>query len=138
MTANFIQGAGIGFRDSHFEDIFQFEHKTPWFELLTENHLIEESLPFFKAEKIREHYPVTLHGVGMSLGSTDPINYNYLKQLKTLIKRLDPVYVSDHLAWVSHNGIFSHALRNTGDWQRHRPTCCLFRRILTSRDVAAF
>ncbi|MBL4865334.1 MAG: DUF692 domain-containing protein [Pseudomonadales bacterium] len=110
MDQNVIEGVGVGFRDSHFDDILEEDHNIQWFELLTENHLVEESIPFYKAEKIRENYPMTLHGVGMSLGSTDPLNLNYMKKLSTLINRLDPARVSDHLAWVSHNGVYSHEL----------------------------
>jgi len=105
-----VHGAGVGFRNEHFDDIFNLEHPIPWFELLTENHLTINSIPFYKAEKIRENYPVTLHGVGMSLGSTDDVDLNYLKRLKRLVSCLEPVYVSDHLSWVSHDGEFSHEL----------------------------
>lgn len=105
-----IQGAGLGLRSSHYQEIFETKPDVPWFELLTDNYMADGGLPILRAEQIREHYPVTLHGVGMSLGSTDPLNMDYLSRLKQLIHRLEPSYVSDHIAWVSVDGKYTHDL----------------------------
>jgi len=105
-----ISGAGLGLRSSHYQEIFDTKPNVPWFELLSDNYMADGGLPILKAEQIRENYPVTLHGVGMSLGSTDPLNMDYLARLKKLIDRIQPTYVSDHIAWVSVDGKYTHDL----------------------------
>ena len=105
-----LQGAGLGLRTQHCQTIFKTKPKVPWFELLTENYMSNEGPALFHAEKIRNDYPITLHGVGMSLGSIDPLNTEYLTRLKHLDQRLEPNYISDHLAWVSTAGKYTHDL----------------------------
>ncbi len=110
FTAQSIKGAGLGLRSSHYQEIFETQPDVPWFELLSDNYMADGGLPIQRAEKIRKDYPVTLHGVGMSLGSADPLNFEYLKRLKNLTERLQPTYVSDHIAWVSVGGQYTHDL----------------------------
>ena len=105
-----ISGAGVGLRSQHYRKILQDKPEINWFEALTENYFGGGGLPHYYLEKVRAEYPITLHGVGMSLGSTSPPDAGYLAKLKRLIKRYEPVYVSDHLAWVSANGRFVHDL----------------------------
>lgn len=105
-----IRGAGLGLRSSHYQEIFANKPDVPWFELLSDNYMADGGLPVHRAEKIRQDYPVTLHGVGMSLGSADPLNMNYLQRLKNLADRLQPSYVSDHIAWVSIDDQYTHDL----------------------------
>ncbi len=109
-TTNSIKGAGIGLRSEHYQTILNERPSTPWLEALTDNYMGAGGLPLYHLEKIREHYPITFHGVGLSLGSTDPINKQYLSQLKALVNRFEPVHVSDHLAWVSVNNHYAHEL----------------------------
>ena len=68
-----------------------------WLEIITENYLIPGGKPLYFLDQIRERYPMVMHGVSMSIGSTDPINWEYLTQIKNLIKRVNPLWVSDHL-----------------------------------------
>ena len=110
FSSNIIKGVGVGLRADHYQDIFNTKPEIPWFELLSDNYMADGGLPIIRAEKIRESYPITLHGVGMSLASADPLDMDYLKRLKTLIQRLEPVYVSDHLAWISVNQHHTHDL----------------------------
>jgi uncharacterized protein (UPF0276 family) len=105
-----IAGAGLGLRSSHYQEIFETLPDVPWFELLSDNYMADGGLPIQRAEQIRKNYPVTLHGVGMSLGSADPLNFEYLKRLKNLAERLQPTFVSDHIAWVSVAGQYTHDL----------------------------
>jgi uncharacterized protein (UPF0276 family) len=105
-----IAGAGLGLRSSHYQEIFETQPDVPWFELLSDNYMADGGLPIQRAEHIRENYPVTLHGVGMSLGSADPLNFEYLKRLKNLAERLQPSFISDHIAWVSVAGQYTHDL----------------------------
>jgi len=108
-----IQGAGLGLRSSHYQEIFDTKPDVPWFEILSDNYMADGGLPIQRVEKIRQDYPITLHGVGMSLGSADPLNLDYLQRLKNLADHLQPSYVSDHLAWVSVNGQYTHDLLPT-------------------------
>ncbi len=103
-------GAGIGLRAEHYEAILSTHPAIPWFEALTENYLGEGGLPLYHLERVRNDYPVALHGVGMSLGSVDPLNLEYLDKLKSLAKRLEPAAISDHLAWVAVGGRYVHDL----------------------------
>jgi uncharacterized protein (UPF0276 family) len=110
LKGKVIQGVGVGLRSSHYQEIFDTKPDIPWFELLSDNYMSDGGLPILRAEKIREDYPITLHGVGMSLASADPLNLDYLSKLKKLAQRLQPAYVSDHLAWVSIGGKHTHDL----------------------------
>jgi uncharacterized protein len=103
-------GAGIGLRPCHYAYIEKEHPDSNWFEVLSDNYLCEGGASLTHLEKIRSSYPITLHGVGMSLGSTDPINMDYLKKLKSLIKLTEPYLVSDHLCWTSHDGNYFHEL----------------------------
>jgi uncharacterized protein (UPF0276 family) len=105
-----ISGAGLGLRTSHYQEIFETLPDVPWFELLSDNYMAAGGLPIRRAEQIRQNYPVTLHGVGMSLGSADPLNFEYLKRLRNLAERLQPAFISDHIAWVSVAGQYTHDL----------------------------
>jgi uncharacterized protein (UPF0276 family) len=104
-----VAGAGLGLRSRHYQDILQGT-SIPWFEALTENYFGDGGLPLHFLERIRNDYPITLHGVGMSLGSTDPLDFDYLAKLKALIARFEPAFVSDHLAWISAGQRYVHDL----------------------------
>jgi hypothetical protein len=107
---NTIDKVGIGLRSQHYSYILENLPEIDWFEVLSDNYFMSGGLPLYYLEQIREHYPVTLHGVGMSLGSTDTLNIDYLTRLKSLITRVEPVYVSDHLSWISVNNHYLHDL----------------------------
>jgi uncharacterized protein (UPF0276 family) len=81
-----------------------------WFEIISENFMIDGGRPLWVLDRIREGYPVALHGVSLSLGSIDPTPKNYLHKLKTLIQRVDPLWVSDHLCWTGVHGFNGHDL----------------------------
>ena len=105
-----IRGAGVGLRPAHFEYIEQYKPDIPWFEVLVDNYMMDDGAPLYYLAQVAEAYPLTFHGVGMSLGSVDALNRDYLKSLKNLIRQFNPVYVSDHLCWTSVNGYHSHDL----------------------------
>ena len=105
-----ISGVGVGFRANHFEYIEQNKPDIPWFEVLIDNYMMDAGSSLYYLDKAAEAYPITFHGVGMSLGSADQLNKDYLSKLKSLIKQFNPVYVSDHLCWTSVNGYHSHDL----------------------------
>lgn len=110
MNQHKPEGAGIGLRSQHYQYILDNKPGIPWVEALTENYMGEGGTPLHYLEKICQHYPLTLHGVGMSLGSTDPLNMDYLKILKKMVNRYQPLLVSDHLSWVSFKNHYAHEL----------------------------
>ena len=101
---------GVGFRSPHAEEIFTSKPNLDFFELLTDNHLAEGGYARQQAYAIREHYPVTMHCVGMSLGGTDEIDYKYLEKIKKLADEIEPLLISDHLCWTSFSNQHAHDL----------------------------
>lgn len=102
-------GAGIGLRSLHYQYIITQKPKVNWFEIISDNYL-GAGLPLYYLEKISQDYPINLHGVGMSLGSTDPLRLDYLTRLKKLAARIEPDWVSEHLSWISVNGHYLNDL----------------------------
>lgn len=105
-----IKGVGIGLRSDHFSFILKQKPLVPWFEALTENFLVAGGPALIRLEKIREQYPVTLHGVGLSIGSVDDIDWHYLEQVKQLATRIQSFWISDHLCWNRFNGRYANDL----------------------------
>ncbi|OGI40263.1 MAG: hypothetical protein A2140_00715 [Candidatus Muproteobacteria bacterium RBG_16_62_13] len=102
--------AGIGLRAEHYRDVLDTHPAIGWLEVHSENYFELDSIPFHYLERARREYPVSLHGVGLSLGSTDPLNFDHLRQLKALIERIEPGLVSDHLCWCSVSGRYLNDL----------------------------
>lgn len=103
-------GFGLGLRVDHYEAILADHPRVDWFEALTENYLVPGGKPLDKLLRIRERYPLVLHGVSMSIGSTQPLDRNYLAQLKALAARVEPQWISDHLCWTGVAGRNMHDL----------------------------
>jgi uncharacterized protein (UPF0276 family) len=105
-----MQGAGIGLRAPHYRDVLVERPDVTWFEVHSENYFGAGGLPLAVLDRVRGDYPVSLHGVGLSLGSTDPLDARHLSQLKALVERVEPCAVSDHLSWSSAEGQFLNDL----------------------------
>jgi uncharacterized protein (UPF0276 family) len=103
-------GFGIGLRTVHFDHILQNRPKIDWFEVLSENYLDTGGRPLWILDQIAERYPVVLHGVSLNVGSKDPIDFEYLRKLKALGKRIGARWVSDHLCWTGVSGLNVHDL----------------------------
>jgi uncharacterized protein len=103
-------GFGIGLRSVHFEHILKNNPTIDWFEVLSENYMDTGGRPLHVLDQVAERYPVVLHGVSLSVGSTDPVNFDYLKKLKDLAKRVNARWVSDHLCWCGVTGLNTHDL----------------------------
>ncbi len=103
-------GYGLGLRKEHYETVLTERPKVDWFEIISENYMVDGGKPLDYLTRIREHYPMVMHSVSMSIGSTEPLNFDYLKQLKSLIKRVEPEWISDHLCWTGVNGLNLHDL----------------------------
>jgi len=103
-------GFGLGLRNCHFDHILAKWPAVDWFEAISENFMDSGGRPRAVIRRIAEHYPLVLHGVSLSIGSTDPLNYAYLGRLKQLAAELQPRWISDHLCWTGVQGLNSHDL----------------------------
>jgi len=92
-------GFGLGLRTKHYHTILNDKPTIDWLEILTENYLVPGGKPLHYLDRIRENYPMVMHGVSMSIGSTDPLDLDYLGKLKQLAKRVEARWISDHLCW---------------------------------------
>lgn len=96
---------GIGLRAPHYQDLLQRLPALPFIEVHSENYFAAGGPPLDYLERAREHYALSLHGVGLSLGSTDPLSRRHLQSLRALIERFEPALVSEHLCWGSVGGL---------------------------------
>lgn len=103
-------GIGVGLRTVHFGTILGQQPPVDWFEVLSENFMDTEGRPLHVLDRVAERYPVALHGVSMSIGSTDPLNLEHLRKLKALADRTKAHWVSDHLCWTGVLGRNTHDL----------------------------
>ncbi|MGB1296662.1 MAG: DUF692 domain-containing protein [Psychrobium sp.] len=110
MINDHFLGFGLGLRIPHFEDVLNGNHNIDWFEILSENYMVDGGKPRYYLEQVAERYPIVMHGVSMSIGSTTPLDTTYLKQLKQLMNDVKPRWISDHLCFTQANGVNSHDL----------------------------
>ncbi len=103
-------GFGLGLRTTHYDEILKNDFPIDWFEIISENFINVGGKPYAILKSIRERYPIVMHGVSLSIGGCDPLDLNYLKQLKTLANDIDAAWISDHLCWTGVNGINFHDL----------------------------
>ena len=103
-------GYGLGLRPDHYEEIIRDWPAVGWFEILTENYMVDGGKPLHYLERVRSRYPVVMHGVSLSIGSCDPIDRVYLQRLKALAERIQPQWISDHLCWTGMAGKNLHDL----------------------------
>ena len=102
--------AGIGLRAEHYREVVATRPAVGWFEVHSENYFGDGGAPHHYLEQVRRDYPLSLHGVGLSLGSADALNRVHLEKLKALIQRYEPGLVSDHLSWSSVDGRYLNDL----------------------------
>ena len=103
-------GLGLGLRNTHFDTILSDWPAIGWFEAISENFMDSGGRPRAMLRRIAQHYPIVLHGVSLSIGSSDPLGLDYLARLKTLADEVQPAWISDHLCWTGINGLNSHDL----------------------------
>jgi uncharacterized protein len=103
-------GHGIGLRPPHFPQLWDGTARVDWFEAISENYMVAGGRPLAALERARALAPVVLHGVSLSLGSTDPLDAAYLTALQALIARFEPAWISDHLCWSGVGGRYAHDL----------------------------
>ncbi len=103
-------GHGVGLRREHFDRVLSAPTRVDWFEVISENFMVKGGRPLHVLERVRRDYPLVLHGVSLSIGSTDPLDRDYLDGLRELAERIDPAWVSDHLCWTCIGGHNTHDL----------------------------
>ncbi|HEY4341334.1 MAG TPA: DUF692 domain-containing protein [Steroidobacteraceae bacterium] len=94
-----IRGFGLGLRPQHYAEVLESRPALDWLEIISENYLVAGGKPLYFLDRIRELYPMVMHGVSLSIGSTAPLDFEYLAQLKSLARRVRPGWISDHLCW---------------------------------------
>lgn len=103
-------GHGIGLRTKHYPQVLDGTLRADWFEVISENFMIDGGRPLAVLERARALAPVVLHGVSLSIGSVDPLSDGYLRRLRELATRIEPAWISDHLCWGSVGGRHAHDL----------------------------
>jgi uncharacterized protein (UPF0276 family) len=103
-------GIGLGLRTVHYTHILEHSPDVEWFEILSENYMQTAGRPLHYLDRIAERYPIVMHGVSLSIGSTDPLDFEYLKELRALRDRTRAHWVSDHLCWTGAAGKNTHDL----------------------------
>ncbi|BAU49447.1 hypothetical protein SVA_2899 [Sulfurifustis variabilis] len=103
-------GFGLGLRPPHYEAVLECAPAVDWFEVVSENYMVGGGKPLHYLDRVRERYPVVMHGVSLSIGSTDPLDRDYLARLRSLAVRIEPAWISDHLCWTGLGGTNLHDL----------------------------
>ncbi len=102
-------GYGVGLRRPHYSQVIEARPRVDWFEIISENFMVDGGRPLEVLEAVRRDYPIVMHGVALSIGSCDPLNRDYLVRLRELARRFEPAMISDHLCW---SGIGGHNLHD--------------------------
>lgn len=102
--------AGVGLKPEHFSRIIETWPDLGFFEIHAENYMVDGGPFHYYLTRIRENYPLSIHGVGLSIGGESPLDLNHLDKLANLVKRYEPHLFSEHLAWSSHGGVFTNDL----------------------------
>ncbi len=102
--------AGIGLKPQHYQEILDRKPSLGWFEVHTENYMGAGGAPHFFLERIRRDYPLSMHGVGLSLGTAEGLDRDHLRRVKTAVERYQPALVSEHISWSVANGVYLNDL----------------------------
>ena len=105
-----IKGFGLGLRTDHYRNFIDDQPDVDWLEIISENYMVPGGKPLYFLDRLRRDYPMVMHGVSLSIGATDPFDQQYLCDLRDLIDRVQPGWVSDHLCWTGTNGLNLHDL----------------------------
>jgi len=102
-----IQGFGLGLRTEHYADFLEARPAVDWLEVISENYMVPGGKPLARLDAIRRDHAMVMHGVSLSIGSTDALDLDYLRDLKALTRRIEPAWISDHLCWtgVDHHNV---------------------------------
>jgi uncharacterized protein len=110
MTIEPVSAFGLGMRRPHYSAYLDGSASVDFVEVISENFMVDGGRPLEVLDRVRDNYPIALHGVSMSIGSADGLDDDYLRRLRALADRIEPMWVSDHLCWTGIDGINSHDL----------------------------
>jgi uncharacterized protein (UPF0276 family) len=130
-----IAGFGLGLRSEHYQDFVAARQRVDWLEVISENYLVAGGKPLHYLDRIRRDYPMAMHGVSLSIGGSDALDPSYLRQLRALMDRIQPDWVSDHLCWTGTSSLNLHdllPLPYTEACLQH-----LVRRVAQVQDISA-
>lgn len=105
-----LAGFGLGLRTPHYQDFLDAPQRVDWLEIISENYLVDGGKPLHYLDRIRRDYPMVMHGVSLSIGSADPLDMDYLAQIRLLAQRIEPDWISDHICWTGTNSLNMHDL----------------------------
>jgi uncharacterized protein (UPF0276 family) len=105
-----LAGFGLGLRTPHYQDFIGAPQRVDWLEIISENYLVDGGKPLHYLDRIRRDYPMVMHGVSLSIGSSDPLDLDYLAQIRRLAQRIEPAWISDHICWTGTNSLNMHDL----------------------------
>jgi uncharacterized protein (UPF0276 family) len=105
-----LDGFGLGLRTPHYQDFIDAPQRVDWLEIISENYLVDGGKPLHYLDRIRRDYPMVMHGVSLSIGSADPLDMDYLAQVKALARRIEPAWISDHICWTGTSSMNMHDL----------------------------
>jgi len=129
-------GVGIGLRIPHYDHIFSKKPTVDWFEIISENYMVDGGLPLKMLDRILDQYRVVQHGVSMYFGSAQPLDREHLKRLKTLTRRTKTPWLSDHLCWGSVDGQYTHDLLPLPyTWEAIRTTAARIREVQDCLEI---
>ncbi|KTE20162.1 hypothetical protein ATE67_12375 [Sphingopyxis sp. H050] len=103
-------GFGLGLRPDHYSEFLARPQRVEWLEIISENYMVPGGKPRAMLDAIRADYPMVMHGVSLSIGSDEPLDLDYLAELKALERRVEPLWISDHLCWTGINAHNTHDL----------------------------
>jgi len=105
-----LEGFGLGLRTEHYRDFLASPQPVDWLEVISENYLVPGGKPLHFLDRIRRDYPMVMHGVSLSIGGSDALDASYLRELRELVDRVEPAWVSDHLCWTGTASLNLHDL----------------------------
>lgn len=103
-------GFGLGLRTAHYSDFLEAPQPVDWLEIISDNYLGDGGKPLHVLDRVRANYPIVMHGVSLSIGSAEELDFDYLAQIKNLAARVEPLWISDHLCWTGIDKQNSHDL----------------------------
>jgi hypothetical protein len=109
-SSSALHGFGLGLRKDHYDAVLDTSPNVDWFEIITENYLVPGGKPLDYLFRIRERYPMVMHGVSLSIGGPSALDFGYLSAVKALKTRLRPCWLSDHMCWTGDNSSNLHDL----------------------------
>jgi uncharacterized protein (UPF0276 family) len=138
LTEPTFSGYGLGLRKEHYRDFLETQVPVDFVEVISENFMVDGGRPRDTLRRVRERYPVALHGVSMSVGSADGLDRAYLLRLRELVDEVEPLFVSDHLSWSRFAGFNSHDLLPLPYTEEALDVVCVLQRAMLIENPSSY